>query len=49
MEAQPRDALPQPLPVVGETWDAFLNDIEGRHVSAEHVLRGARECALRTA
>jgi D-aminopeptidase len=24
-------------PVVGETWDAFLNDIEGRHVYAEHV------------
>lgn len=27
----------QLLPVVGETWDAFLNDIEGRHVHAEHV------------
>jgi len=25
------------IPVVGETWDAFLNDIEGRHVHAEHV------------
>lgn len=26
------------IPVVGETWDAFLNDIEGRHVHAEHVV-----------
>jgi D-aminopeptidase len=24
-------------PVVGETWDGFLNDIEGRHVRREHV------------
>ena len=26
-----------PEPVVGETWDDFLNDTEGRHVRAEHV------------
>jgi D-aminopeptidase len=25
------------MPVVGETWDAWLNDVEGRHVHAEHV------------
>jgi len=25
------------LPVVGETWDGFLNDIRGQHVRAEHV------------
>jgi D-aminopeptidase len=25
------------LPVVGETWDGFLNDINGAHVRAEHV------------
>jgi D-aminopeptidase len=25
------------LPVVGETWDEFLNDVVGRHVHAEHV------------
>ena len=25
------------LPVVGETWDGFLNDINGFHVEAEHV------------
>src|SRR5579875_1802553 len=25
------------LPVVGETWDGFLNDIDGMHVTREHV------------
>ena len=25
------------LPVVGETWDGYLNDIDGQHVTAEHV------------
>ncbi len=25
------------LPVVGETWDGLLNDIDGRHVTEEHV------------
>lgn len=25
------------LPVVGETWDGVLNDIDGQHVAAEHV------------
>ncbi len=25
------------LPVVGETWDGFLNDIRGQHIRAEHV------------
>jgi D-aminopeptidase len=37
------EALPQPneawvLPVVGETWDGVLNDIDGMHVRAEHAL-----------
>jgi D-aminopeptidase len=27
------------LPVVGETWDGVLNDINGFHVKAEHVLQ----------
>lgn len=27
------------LPMVGETWDAFLNDTAGRHVRQEHVWR----------
>jgi D-aminopeptidase len=26
------------LPVVGETWDGVLNDVNGRHVREEHVL-----------
>jgi D-aminopeptidase len=33
------------LPVVGETWDGFLNDINGHHVTKEHAfaaLDGAR-------
>ncbi len=34
---QPRDEFPAGVPVVGETWDAFLNDTEGRHVHGEHV------------
>jgi D-aminopeptidase len=32
------------LPVVGETWDGCLSDINGQHVRAEHV-RQALECA----
>jgi D-aminopeptidase len=40
----PHDNHPDTAPVVGETWDAFLNDIEGRHVQAEHV-RAALESA----
>jgi len=33
------DALSQPwsLPVVAETWDGYLNDINGFHVKPEHV------------
>ncbi len=34
------------LPVVGETWDGTLNDVNGMHVRAEHVLAaldGARQ------
>ena len=27
------------LPVVGETWDGILNDVDGMHVRAEHVWR----------
>ncbi len=30
----PKDGL---VPLVGETWDAYLNDVEGRHVHASHV------------
>jgi D-aminopeptidase len=31
------DAVHWSLPVVGETWDGVLNDINGFHVRAEHV------------
>lgn len=34
---QPVDDLPPGTPVVGETWDADLNDGLGRHVHAQHV------------
>lgn len=36
-ELQPEDDLARGMPMVGETWDAFLNDIEGRHVHGDHV------------
>jgi len=36
------------LPVVGETWDGFLNDINGFHVRPEHV-RAALDAAAATA
>jgi D-aminopeptidase len=41
----PRDDLPAAEPVVGETWDAFLNDVEGRHVRREHVAEALRSAA----
>jgi D-aminopeptidase len=33
------------LPVVGETWDGFLNDINGFHVKAEHVQEALERAA----
>ena len=39
LEQLPSDDLPPVEPVVGETWDAVLNDIEGRHVHKEHVVQ----------
>jgi D-aminopeptidase len=33
------------LPVVGETWDGFLNDINGGHVQAEHVFAAVETAA----
>ena len=35
--AESADEDAWPLPVVGETFDGFLNDIRGQHVGAEHV------------
>jgi D-aminopeptidase len=42
--AQGRGGETWSLPVVGETWDGFLNDIDGFHVRPEHV-RAAYEGA----
>jgi D-aminopeptidase len=33
------------LPVVGETFDGYLNDINGRHVTAEHVEQAVAHAA----
>lgn len=33
------------LPVVGETWDGLLNDIEGQHLRAEHVFEALQNAA----
>jgi D-aminopeptidase len=45
LEHHRQTAQPWSLPVVAETWDGFLNDINGFHVRPEHVfaaLEGAR-------
>ena len=34
-----------PLPVVAETWDGYLNDINGMHVKPEHVFRALDDAA----
>lgn len=39
------DTAPVPVPVVGETWAAFLHDAEGRHITDEHVLAAIRGAA----
>jgi D-aminopeptidase len=33
------------LPVVGETWDGVLNDVNGFHVTAEHVFQALGEAS----
>ena len=35
------------LPVVAETWDGYLNDINGMHVKPEHVFRALDEARRR--
>jgi D-aminopeptidase len=37
VRGRPDDAIAWALPVVAETWDGWLNDINGFHVRAEHV------------
>jgi L-aminopeptidase/D-esterase-like protein len=49
MRRQGKTFQPWSLPVVAETWDGFLNDINGFHVKPEHVhqaLDGARPGAV---
>ena len=49
MRRQGKTFQPWSLPVVAETWDGFLNDINGFHVKPEHVfqaLEGARSGAV---
>ncbi|HSS35784.1 MAG TPA: P1 family peptidase [Patescibacteria group bacterium] len=38
VESQPVSAVAWSLPVVGETWDGRLNDVDGFHVTAEDAL-----------
>jgi D-aminopeptidase len=37
VEQRPPEELSWSLPVVAETWDGLLNDINGQHVRSEHV------------
>ncbi|MDQ3755033.1 MAG: P1 family peptidase [Acidobacteriota bacterium] len=49
MRRQGKTFQPWSLPVVAETWDGFLNDINGFHVKPEHVfgaLEGAKAGAV---
>ena len=41
----PRSEEPWSLPVVGETWDGTLNDIDGMHVRPEHVVEAIEAAA----
>ena len=38
VESQPVSAIAWSLPVVGETWDGRLNDVDGFHVTADDAL-----------
>ena len=51
LAAEARRPMLQPwsLPVVAETYDGLLNDINGFHVKPEHVVRRARRRARRAA
>ena len=41
----PRSEEAWSLPVVGETWDGTLNDIDGMHVRPEHVVEAIEAAA----
>ena len=45
MKKQGKTFQPWSLPVVAETWDVFLNDINGFHVKPEHVAQALDQAA----
>ena len=45
MKKQGKTFQPWSLPVVAETWDGFLNDINGFHVKPEHVTQALDQAA----
>ena len=45
MKKQGKTFQPWSLPVVAETWDGFLNDINGFHVKPEHVSQSLDQAA----
>lgn len=45
MQKQGKTFQPWSLPVVAETWDGFLNDINGFHVKSEHVAQALDQAA----
>ena len=45
MKKQGKTFQPWSLPVVAETWDGFLNDINGFHVKPEHVAHALDQAA----
>ncbi|MDP9467178.1 MAG: P1 family peptidase [Chloroflexota bacterium] len=48
IEASIREGLPAgewALPVVGETWDGYLNDVNGLHVRPKHVFAALAEAS----
>jgi L-aminopeptidase/D-esterase-like protein len=42
VERQP-EVMPWDFPVIGETWDGHLNDVNGSHVRPEHAVRAIDE------
>ncbi|MCM3903709.1 MAG: P1 family peptidase [Pyrinomonadaceae bacterium] len=48
MKRQGKTFQPWSLPVVAETWDGFLNDINGFHVKPEHVFQALDEATSGT-
>src|ERR1044071_382792 len=45
MKKQGKTFQPWSLPIVAETWDGFLNDINGFHVKPEHVAQALDQAA----